>query len=244
MKKNNLSIEKLFSDHNIKKDDDIMIHGDSGIIQQLGRSDKFKFFFDSIIRFLGRNGTVLIPAFSYSFCKKKIFNPKRNPSEVGLFSEIFRLRKDTKRTNHPIFSFSIFGKNWKIYEKAKTQSCFGKGTVFDVFRHFNGKIITMGTTFENSATFLHYIEETALVNYRYHKKFFGKIINKGNKELINTNFYVRKRKFNKEFKKPPPYLKYLKKTEFGRYNVYSINSKKFYNICIKKLKSDPNYLVN
>ena len=71
MKKNNLSIEKLFSDHNIKKDDNIMIHGDSGIIQQLERSDKFKFFFDSIIRFLGRNGTVLIPAFSYSFCKKK-----------------------------------------------------------------------------------------------------------------------------------------------------------------------------
>ena len=119
MKKNNLSIEKLFSDHNIKKDDNIMIHGDSGIIQQLERSDKFKFFFDSIIRFLGRKGTVLIPAFFPTLFAKKIFNSKRTPSEVGLFSEIFRLRKDTKRTNHPIFSFSILEKIGKFMKKLK-----------------------------------------------------------------------------------------------------------------------------
>lgn len=244
MKKKNLNIEKLFSDHGIKKNDDIMIHGDSGVIQQLGSVGKFKFFFDRIIKFIGNQGTVLIPAFSYSFCKKKLFNPKITPSEVGLFSEIFRLRRDTKRTNHPIFSFSIYGKNWEIYKKARTETCFGKGTIFDIFHNFNGKIITMGTNFENSATFLHYIEQSAFVNYRYNKKFFGKIISKKNKEPINTTFYVRKRKLNIKFKKPPPYFKYLKKTEFGRYNVYSISSKKFYNICIKKLKRNPKYLVN
>lgn len=244
MKKTNLNIEKLFADLNIKKDDDIMIHGDSGVIEQLQRKKKFKFFFDKIINFVGKQGTVLIPAFSYSFCGTKLFNPKKTPSQIGLFSEIFRLRKDTKRTNHPIFSFSIYGKNWKIYNRAKTETCFGKGTTFDIFHSFNGKIITIGTTFENSATFLHYIEESASVNYRFNKKFLGKITNNKNKEPINTTFYVRKRRLNKEFKKPPPYFKLLKKTEFGRYNVYSVSSKKLFNFCVKKIKKNDNFLVN
>ena len=32
--------------------------------------------------------------------------------------------------------------------------------------------------------------------------------------------------------------------EFGRYNVYSVSSKKLFNFCIKKIKKNNNFLVN
>ena len=60
---------------------------------------------------------------------------------------------------------------------------------------------------------------------------------------VTTKYYVRKRRYNKEFSKPPPYYKKLKMVKFGRYNVYSISSKNLYNHCIKGIKRDGLYLV-
>ena len=239
-----INIKRLFKKLGIKKNDNLMMHGDSGVIEQLNHNKKFDFFFNKIENHIGKGGTILVPSFSYSFCKNRKFDLKNNPSEVGMFSEKFRLRKNIKRTEHPIFSFSIFGKNWKIYNNANLKTCFGKGSVFDIFHNLNGKIITFGTTFENSATFLHYIEQSAMVHYRFNKKFTGKIINGKKIKKIETNFYVRKRKFNKEFKKPPPYKHILKKCEFGRYFVYSIDAKKLFDFCIKKMKKNDDFLVN
>ncbi len=56
-----------------------------------------------------KNGTLIMPAFSYSFCKKELFDVQNTPSDVGVLTEFFRKQKNVKRTAHPIFSFSVWG---------------------------------------------------------------------------------------------------------------------------------------
>ena len=74
--KNNFSkktIENILKKLDIKKNDDVMIHVDAGIIHQYDINIKkgFNLLFNTIEKFIGKKGTILIPHFSYSFCKKK-----------------------------------------------------------------------------------------------------------------------------------------------------------------------------
>ena len=48
---------------------------------------------------------IIVPAFTYSFTNKKVFDVELSKSEVGVFSEIFRLKYSKHRTNDAIFSF-------------------------------------------------------------------------------------------------------------------------------------------
>lgn len=245
MKKSNLSIKKLFTNLHIKKGDNIIIHGDAGVVEQLNwkSKEKFKRFSQEILKCIGKNGTLLVPSFTHSFCKNKVFDPENQKSEVGLFSENFRKLKEFKRTKHPIYSFSIFGKNKDYYEKSDHETCFGKNSVFDLFLKKKGKIISFGSPFEDSVTFLHYIEQQAKVKYRYFKKFEGHIKNKKSKKRVKTIYFVRNLKKNKTFIMPSGLFKIIKKKTFGRYLITSIEAKKLYSHCIKKLKSNDNYLI-
>ena len=73
----------------IKKSDTLMIHGNAGIAAQLNVKKKIQLdsFFNQIIKYIGKQGNLLIPAFTYSFCKTRKFNVQKTKSEVGLFSE-------------------------------------------------------------------------------------------------------------------------------------------------------------
>ena len=247
--KNNFSkktIENILKKLDIKKNDDLMIHGDAGIIHQYDINIKkgFNLLFKTIEKFIGKKGTILIPHFSYSFCKKKIFNKNSNKNELSIFNNMFTERRNFKRTSHPIFSFHIKGNSLNYYNKSKLNICFGKNSIFDLFHKKNGKIIIFGNAFEKSATFLHHIEEVVQVNYRFYKSFPGFIIDKNIKKFITVSYYVRKLNYKSKLKFKKPLLKILKKTNFGRFQVYSISSSKLYNHCMIKLKNNKNYLIN
>ena len=56
---------------------------------------------------IGIKGTLLMPSFSYSFCKGEEYNVQQTPSDVGILTEYFRQMPDVYRTEHPIFSFDL-----------------------------------------------------------------------------------------------------------------------------------------
>ena len=247
--KNNFSkktIENILKKLDIKKNDDVMIHGDAGIIHQYDINIKkgFNLLFKTIEKFIGKKGTILIPHFSYSFCQKKKFYKNSNKSELGIFNKMFTERKNFKRTSHPIFSFFVKGKNWNYYNNSNLNICFGKNSIFDLFHKKKGKILVLGNSFEQSATFLHHIEDVAKVNYRFYKSFSGFIIDKKVKNFITVSYYVRKLNCKSKLKFKKSLHKILKKTNVGRFQVYSISSSKLYNHCMIKLKNNKNYLVN
>ena len=141
--KNNLSkkkIEDILKKLGIEKNDDLMIHGDAGIIYQydINKKKGFNLLFKTIEKYIGKKGTILIPFFTYSFCEKKRFYKNSYKSELGIFTKMFTEKKNFKRTNHPIFSFLIKGKNLNYYNNAKLNICFGKNSIFDLFHKKNG----------------------------------------------------------------------------------------------------------
>jgi len=239
------TIESVLRKLNIKKNDDLMIHGDAGVVFQYGvdLQKNFDLLFKTIKNFIGNQGTILIPSFTPSFCKKKIFSKDLHDEEMGSFGKILIKKKNFKRTAHPIFSFLIKGQSFDYYNKAALNISFGHGSIFDLFHKKNGKILVLGNAFEKSAAFLHHIEETAKVNYRFYKYFSGFVLDKKNKKPVTVSYFVRKKNhINSLIFKKSIYMT-LHKANFGRFETYSTSSSKLYNYCIKKLKNNKDYLI-
>ena len=227
-----------------------MIHGNLAVINQIGNAkdpvSKLRLFIQKVKKVIGVNGTLLIPAFTYSFCKKKKYDVKNSVSEIGLFSE--QARKILKnRTLHPVFSFSIAGKK-KEYLNCSITECFGNKSIFGTFRKNKGKIICLGSGF-NTITFLHHIEENAQVKYRRYKFFQGnfKTYKSNFDTKVNIRYFVRKNKnIKNKFDKFEKFLRIKKKItyiDFMRFRLIKINSENLYKHGVSLLKIKPNFFV-
>ena len=123
---NKETIYKTLSDLGLSSNDIVMIHGDAGPAAQIVSTDgenKLTEFIRILVSYFS-SGTILVPSFSYSFTKNEPFDPLLTKSEVGLFSESFRNYTNIARTSHPIFSFSIYGKDKQKFIDASLTDCF------------------------------------------------------------------------------------------------------------------------
>ena len=72
------------------------------------KNNDYKNLSQSLIFYFKKNfKIILIPSFTYSFCKKKNINLKTSGSEVGKFSEEIRKTQKSYRTFDPIFPLLI-----------------------------------------------------------------------------------------------------------------------------------------
>lgn len=195
-------------------------------------------------KFFGTKGTLLVPTFTYSFCKTGIYNKKTTKSEVGIFTEFYRNKKIDFRSNHPIFSFVSSGKLKKFFINRNSNSSTGRGSLFEKFYKKNGKILLFGVGI-HTCTFLHYIEQINKVPYRYSKYFFSK------KNKRSFEFYVR-RTDTHFFYNPNKYSKLettlekseiLKKIKNNKIMVKSVVSKSLFNFIKEKLKKNIFFII-
>ncbi len=177
----------------LKKDDAVFIHSDLSNLKFLnsniwGLSENI---FDGIFEIIGKNGAILVPTFTYhNFSKKKIFDNKNTFSETGIFSEYLRTKKNSLRSNHPIFSISSYGNKSELFVRNNSLNSTGIGSPFERLYHFNAKILHLNLKLVTRCTFLHYVEEKNNVPYRYSKYFEYTIIDHNNnkKKLFFENF--------------------------------------------------------
>ena len=139
---------------------------------------------------LGREGTLVIPSFSYSFCKGEIFDQQNTPTTVGVLNEYFRKQEGTIRSSHPIFSVCARGPAAKDIVRVDDDS-FGSNSCFGNITRLNGKILTFGTDLRH-ATYFHYPEQIFGVPYRFIKEFPGTRIIDGKPESATATFNVRR----------------------------------------------------
>ena len=213
----------------------------------LEKSKNLYNFFDNYFK----NHTILVPTFTYSFCKTKKFSKNESPSEVGIFTEYFRNQKSIKRSNHPIFS--VAGKGSAIYSLIDNLSfsSTGDGSIFERLKVFDSYIIFFGSGFLESCTFLHYIEQCARVNHRYSKYFEGKVVD--NNKIYNGvwEFYVRNNEIFefKEWSKNSQIEKDLKKNKIliekklGNLTISYCSTRKLFNYVMKKILNNENYIL-
>lgn len=233
----------------VSPDDWILIHGDAGVAAQLRHiepSKRLPSCFEQLLNFVD-GGTLLVPAFSYSFTKDEDFDVNLTPSDVGQFSEAFRHLSGVARTKHPIFSFSVIGSGSDAVLGARLDDCFGEGTVFDLIYKNNAKIVFLGSEFSR-ATFVHYVEQHHRVNYRYPKTFYGHLIENGSKIFQKTNYLVRDLSIASScdlrlMKQIATDLGVLSSSSIGRFPIMSITANDFFDLASGLLRKSEYSLI-
>lgn len=231
--------------------DTVMIHGDAAVAAQyrtIDPSKKVSHLIEEIFQYVGVEGTVVVPAFSYSFTKGEDFDVKSTPSNVGRFSEEFRLSAGVERSNHPIFSVASIGKYSNLFARSRNDDCFGEGTAFDLLMTLDAKIITLGFDIKKGVTFIHYVEQAYGVAYRYMKNFVGRLVCVDEQKMLTTSYYVRDQSIRSECElgllRDRALIKAkLKVGEVGRLPIMSISARDLFEVANELLNEDRYALI-
>jgi aminoglycoside 3-N-acetyltransferase len=148
---------------------------------------------EALIDAVGPQGTLVLPAFTYSFCNNETFDVQQSPTKMGVLNEHFRQRADVARTSHGIFSVAVWGSKQAELAVVDDDS-FGADSIFGLLHRHGGKIVFFGTPM--LTTYIHYVEQSHGVPYRYYKTFSGVVIDRGVRTNRQCRFYVRRLDLN------------------------------------------------
>ncbi|MBI4677662.1 MAG: DUF4910 domain-containing protein [Elusimicrobia bacterium] len=145
---------------------------------------------DAFMRVLGPRGTLLAPAYSYSFCRGEDFDPDATPSTAGPFAERFRKESGGLRSLDPIFSVGGLGPAAAELLRDLPRECFGPDSFFDRLLRAGGKLCNIGVGFR-FATYVHFVEHREAVPYRFRKRFPGWVCVRGRRDYQEWLSFVR-----------------------------------------------------
>ena len=190
---NSHKVSQILMRMGIKKGDNIFLHVDAFVcafLHGINFDGKINTLITGFTDLIGDEGTLVLPTFTYSATKEKVFDPIKTKSEVGVITDFFRIKDKVLRSNNPIFSVSATGKLSNEFKNSSITDCFGEGTCFDLILKNNFWILTLGCSFDR-ITFIHYVEQYNNVSYRYFKNFKSKIYNGSKLSSSQIRYFVR-----------------------------------------------------
>ena len=261
-------VQHLKNDLGLEKNDFVFLHSGLiglGLIE--GGVDIITAAFDEVLS----QGILIIPTFSYSWCKGEPFGPlKTECLDMGTYAS--QAWKDERfvRSSNPNFSVAALQNRHnseiikRLFNTAPT--CFGIGSVFDnmyrLSHTLDGYIILLGGAHNDvifRTTFIHYIEEKLCAPSRYLKKFTNRANNKEYVlqlvRFLTSEEYIKIRgeatdRYNFPVKNDYTLLgkdliknSLIKIKPFGYSKTRVVAIKDFCDFLEKKLKDDPDYCV-
>jgi len=160
---------------NIQKGDILLISSDITrlfmlLIEHESITDP-NFIINILQEAIGCEGTLLFPTYNWDFCRGTEFNYYKTQSKTGSLSKTALKRKDFIRTKHPIYSFAVWGEHQEYLYSLNNTESFGHDSPFNFLYENHGKNLLIDVDYQNSFTFLHYVEKSISVVYRYEKNF-------------------------------------------------------------------------
>ena len=185
-------LTKKWEESGVKKGDVLLVHSSlrrllKKVFTELETKVTPQMVYDSLIESVGEEGTLILPLFNFDFPKTNFFDINETPSHMGALTEVARNHKNSVRTGHPIYSFSVRGKHADKFKGIDNKSGYGSDSPFAIIQQLKGRIASIGLSDQNSMTSYHYVEECNLVDYRYFKDFKG--------EYIDTDGYKSKKTY-------------------------------------------------
>lgn len=144
---------------------------------------------DSFQEQITMEGTLLIPTFHFGFSNQGIYDYRSTPSSTGALGNAALKRNDFRRTSHPMHSFSVWGKDQDLLCSMQNANSFGEDSPFAYMHKYNVVQIMLGTDYQRSMTFVHYVENMADVPYRFYKEFTGEYTDEEGVKSIRTYQY-------------------------------------------------------
>ena len=148
---------------------------------------------DALREIVGTKGTVLFPTFNFqSWTETHYYDIQETYSNMGVITELARLRPDAVRTPHPIYSFAVLGAQKKEFADCNDSEAYGKNSVFGLFHKLNGMILSIGLHFNSTFSMHHYVEYHTGCDYRRQKNFSGIYVDyEGPPQLRTYSMFVR-----------------------------------------------------
>ena len=236
----------------LRRGDTVLLHSDAIVAAQLPpmpEPARLDAVIDSVQNILGPDGTLVMPSFSYSFTKNEAFDVRHTPSTVGMLTERFRTRAGVLRSSDPIFSFAASGLGAQELASLPGRECFGADSAFAVLHRRNALIVCLGCSLSSGGTFIHYVEKSHGVNYRYDKEFSG-VITRADGSSISTSvvYYVRDLARNsvanlKRLHRRLETQRLLRTASLGRFQVLGVRAADWFTTASDMLDQDPVALI-
>jgi aminoglycoside 3-N-acetyltransferase len=245
-------IKKALKKIGIEKGDIILVHSNVTPALKLSNSNSWENALSLLkkcfLNVLGPTGTLIVPTFNYDFCKGKPYSHEKSMSQIGMFTNYILLDNTSYRSFHPIFSFAAIGPDAKNICDNISKSSFGKESVFHKLHKLNAKIVFFNVSFE-FCTFIHYVEQSIGVDYRFLKYFKGKVKMNNIEWEDSFDFYVRylDREVITSLTRLGNYLESTGKMNkiilANKYPISLTRVDDIYQAASKKLKKYPYYLL-
>lgn len=142
-----------------------------------------------LLDYLGPRGTLVVPTFTFGFCRGKPFDRQKTPGEgMGVLSEYVRRMPESYRSPHPIQSIAAVGQ-WAEALCAPDPRCaFDPGGPFDLMRQHDAKLVRLG---QGAVSLIHWAEQQVEVPYRFWKPFTGAYVDEGEPEERTYYMFAR-----------------------------------------------------
>lgn len=141
------------------------------------------FVLNTILEYLGPEGTLLAGAFSYNCSRPgSVFTVEETPSEIGPIPEALRRHPGAIRSVHPIFSVCGIGKHAKDILQNTGRAAFGARSPFAAMNAYSADFVCLGTRVSHMMTYIHHLEQTYGCNNRYHKAFDCTVMKDGQEQ--------------------------------------------------------------
>ncbi len=122
---------------------------------------------DALLDVLGSTGTLVVPTFTFSHGGKldPVFDPIRDPSEMGRITEVTRTRPGARRSRHLLHSVAALGPHAKEITAVHGASAWAADGPFWQLYELDAHILMLGVPYLR-CTFFHVIEQLVQVRYR------------------------------------------------------------------------------
>jgi len=122
---------------------------------------------DLLLDIIGSNGTLAVPAYTLYLTQSDVYDPLTTPSgAVGPLAEELRKTHQTYRTLCPLHNHVICGPLREHFCKLPGTDSLGEQSDFALMESLDFKLVLLGCSYAEGATFLHHLETVCQVPYR------------------------------------------------------------------------------
>ncbi len=157
------------------------------------RTEFLHAFVNVLQEVVGSEGTLLFPVFTWTFCKGNAFDIRTTKGEVGALNNwVLGNRKDFRRTQNPMYSFMVWGEAAETLLALDNADAWDETSPFAYLHRHGGKMLLLNVSLQRAFTFMHYVERSIKVPYRYLKNFRASYTDEeGKTEKRSYVLYVR-----------------------------------------------------
>ena len=233
------------SDLGILPGDTVVVHSS---FKSLGSvPDGIETVIQGLLRAIGTEGTLLMPALSWALRPPEIFNASLTPTNVGAIPEYFRTRNGTIRSIHPTHSVCAIGTRASELtgDHALDSTPCGPHSPFRKLAETDGKIILLGCGLRPNTT-MHALEEYVAPPYLFGRSCTFTIADANGrtyqKEYRTHGFVGYKQRYDRVVELED--RSFVRQGPVLQAAAFVLDAPKLKSAVLRKLETDPFYFVD